>query len=171
MKEEEEEVELDEARGRPRLPRDEHGKVIRDPAKIAAHRAETDTKKAESPHIVDQLRTVVTTGGKKPVTFKSGETKQIGVNHAKAGLLIHHAAGKPAEKAKMASRMWHSHDSFMSALRGEKAAEPKVKRAAGRGSTSLPPLKSVEKPGSAMSAKTIKRTAQAFAAYRSKKNK
>ena len=166
-----EEVELDEARGRPRLPRDEHGKVIRDPAKIAAHRAETDTKKAESPHIVDQLRTVVTTGGKKPVTFKSGETKQIGVNHAKAGLLIHHAAGKPAEKAKMASRMWHSHDSFMSALRGEKAAEPKVKRAAGRGSTSLPPLKSVEKPGSAMSAKTIKRTAQAFAAYRSKKNK
>ena len=167
----EEEEELDEARGRPRLPRDEHGKVIRDPAKIAAHRAATDTKKAESPHIVDQLRGVISSGGKQHVTFKSGETKNIGVNHAKAGLLIHHASGKPAEKAKMANRLWHSHGSFMSALRGEKAPEPKVKRAAGKGSTSLPPLKSVEKPGSAMSAKTIKRTAQAFAAYRAKKNK
>ena len=165
------EDQLDEARGRPRLPRDAQGKVIRDPAAIAAHRAATDTKKAESPHIVDQLRGVVSSGGKQKVTFKSGETKDVSVKHAKAGLLIHHAAGKPADKAKMASRMWHSHGSFVSALRGDKAPEPKVKRAETRGSQSLPTPKSLEKPISAMSAKTIKRTAKAFAAYRAKKNK
>ena len=165
-------VELDEARGRPSLPRDKSGKIIRDPAAIAAHRTSQSTSNDESPHIVDQLRKVITTNGKQHVTFKSGETHPISVNHAKAALIKHRDAGKPVDKAKVAGHMWASHDSFKSALAGEKAPESAIKRASGRGSVSLPPLKSSTKSHEpAMTPDTIKRSAVAFAAYRKEKNK
>ena len=165
-------VELDEARGRPSLPRDKSGKIIRDPAAIAAHRTSQSTSNDESPHIVDQLRKVITTNGKQHVTFKSGETHPISVNHAKAALIKHRDAGKPVDKAKVAGHMWASHDSFKSALAGEKAPESAIKRASGRGSVSLPPLKSSTKSHEpAMTPDTIKRSAAAFAAYRKEKNK
>ena len=166
-------VEIDEARGRPSLPRDAKGNVIRDPAAIAAHRETQSTSDEESPHIVNQLRKVITTGGKRPVTFKNGETISVSTDHAKKALGLHGAVVKPADRAVVASRMAKSHDEFQGTIAGKKpeAKEPKIKRAATRGSTSLPTLKSLQPSGPAMSPQTIKHTAKAFRNYRDRNNK
>lgn len=161
-------VEIDEARGRPSLPRDAKGNVIRDPAAIAAHRKTHPTSGEESDHIINQFRKVVDTGGARPVTFENGKTVSVSIDHAKKALGLHGAVVKPADRAVVASRLAQSHAEFQATIAGKKpeAKEPRIKRAATRGSTSLPTLKSLQPSGPAMSPQTIISTAKAFAAYR-----
>jgi LysM repeat protein len=88
-------------------------------------------KKAEEnrpEHIIMQLRKVESLRGQKPVTFNDGSTHNIPVAHASRALTMHQTM-KPIPKGEFEARLAKSHDSFMSAIKGEAApkAEPKIK--------------------------------------------
>lgn len=107
----EETEELDEARGRPKLPRDAQGNIIRGGAKAKASVAKADEEPAALGY---QLRKAASIN--KPVHFMNGEKKNVTSHHINA-FNDHMAARKTAaEKAAFQAKAHKSHDEFVKAV-------------------------------------------------------
>lgn len=107
----EETEELDEARGRPKLPRDAQGNIIRGGAKAKASVAKADEEPAALGY---QLRKAASIN--KPVHFMNGEKKAVTSHHINA-FNDHMAARKTAaEKAAFQAKAHKSHDEFVKAV-------------------------------------------------------
>lgn len=103
--------ELDEARGRPKLPRDAQGNIIRGGAKAKASVAKADEEPAALGY---QLRKAASIN--KPVHFMNGEKKNVTGHHINA-FNDHMAARKTAaEKAAFQAKAHKSHDEFVKAV-------------------------------------------------------
>lgn len=103
------------------------GKFILEAAK--AKKEGEDTSKGPE-HIIMQLRKVETLRGQKPVEFQDKSVHSIPVAHATRALDMHQRL-KPIPKGEFEARLAKSHESFMSAIKGEPAPkpEPKIKLA------------------------------------------
>ncbi len=123
-----EEVELEEGRGRP-------AKV----GSAAWHRQQAASKSGEGgeqeadKNIVNQMR-------KKPVgehhslVFNNGEKKQVHVQHVNKALSMLANTAKPADREKLQNSLSHSHDRFMATIKSGKAIEdaPRAKVSLGK---------------------------------------
>ncbi len=107
----EETEELDEARGRPKLPRDAQGNIIRGGSTAKASVAKADEEPAALGY---QLRKAASIN--KPVHFMNGEKKEVSNQHINA-FNDHMAARKTAaEKAAFQSKAHKSHAEFVKAV-------------------------------------------------------
>lgn len=102
---------LDEARGRPKLPRDAKGNIIRGGSTAKASVAKADEEPAALGY---QLRKAASIN--KPVHFMNGEKKEVSNQHINA-FNDHMAARKTAaEKAAFQSKAHKSHAEFVKAV-------------------------------------------------------
>lgn len=107
----EETEELDEARGRPKLPRDAQGNIIRGGAKAKASVAKADEEPAALGYQLHKAASI-----NKPVHFMNGEKKAVTSHHINA-FNDHMAARKTAaEKAAFQAKAHKSHDEFVKAV-------------------------------------------------------
>jgi len=77
-------------------------------------------------HIVVQLRKAENLRGDRHTEFNNGEKHKLPLEHVKKALNMH-STMKPLDKEKFERRLGASHQSFMSAVRGEKEEAPKPK--------------------------------------------
>ena len=104
-------LEIEEARGRPKLPRDAKGNIIRGGAKQSAAKAADEEEPAALGY---QLRKAVSIN--KPVHFMNNEKKQVTSAHT-AAFNDHMAARKTsAEKAAFQKQAHKSHADFVKAV-------------------------------------------------------
>lgn len=123
-----EEVDLDEGRGRP--PK-EGSKAWH--AKQASMKSGEGEEQEADKNIVNQMR-------KKPVgdhhslTFNNGEKKQVHVQHVNKALSMLANTPKPADREKLQNSLSHSHDRFMNTIKSGKAEEDKPRSRVSLGS-------------------------------------
>jgi hypothetical protein len=105
------EVELEEGRGRPKLPRDAKGNIIRSGSKAKASVAKADEEPAALGY---QLRKAASIN--KPVHFMNGEKKEVSSQHIQA-FNDHMGARKTSlEKAAFQKQAHKSHADFVKAV-------------------------------------------------------